>query len=92
MRHFKCTGITKIIMVKGGHGFSNNCRSFVSNNFSNVKINFREHFSHFVVMPKDFCACLTNCVGVFCETGFVAHKKGAGRPIVRTEEIATVPH
>jgi hypothetical protein len=25
-----CTGISKIILVKGGHGFSNNCRSFVS--------------------------------------------------------------
>jgi hypothetical protein len=40
-------------------------------------------------MPKDFSACLTNCVGVFCETGSVTHKKGAGRPIVRTEEIVT---
>jgi hypothetical protein len=26
---------------------------------------------------------------VFRETGSVTHKKGAGRPIVRTEEIAT---
>jgi hypothetical protein len=38
-------------------------------------------------MPKDFYACLTNCVGMFHETGSVTHKKGAGRPIVRTEEI-----
>jgi hypothetical protein len=40
-------------------------------------------------MSKDFYACLTNCVGVFRETGSGTHKKGAGRPIVRTEEIAT---
>jgi hypothetical protein len=36
---------------------------------------------------EDFCALLTNCVGVFCETGSVTHKKDVGRPIVRTEEI-----
>jgi hypothetical protein len=63
---------------------------FVSNNFSNVKINFRQHFLHFAVMPKDFYACLANCIGAFFETGFVAHKKGAGRPIVRTEKIVTL--
>jgi hypothetical protein len=26
---------------------------------------------------------------VFCETGSVTHKKGAGRSLVRTEEIVT---
>jgi hypothetical protein len=26
---------------------------------------------------------------VFCETGSVTHKKDAGRPLVRTEEIVT---
>jgi hypothetical protein len=31
----------------------------------------------------------TNCVGVFCEIDSVTHKKGASRPIVRTEEIGT---
>jgi hypothetical protein len=67
-------------------GFSNNCRSFVSNHFLNVKINFRAHFPHFAITPKDFYACLTNCVRVFSET-FI--KKGAGRPIVRTEQIVT---
>jgi hypothetical protein len=40
-------------------------------------------------MLKDFYACLTNCVGVFPETGSVTHKKGVGTPIVRTEEIVT---
>jgi hypothetical protein len=59
------------------------------NHFLNVKISFREHFPHFAVMPKHFYACLTNCVGVFRETGSVTHKKGAGRPIVATEEIVT---
>jgi hypothetical protein len=53
-----CTGISKMILVKGGHGFSNNCRSVVSNHFLNVKINFREHFPHFAVMLKDFYACM----------------------------------
>jgi hypothetical protein len=39
-------------------------------------------------MPKDF---YTNCVGVFCKTGSVTHKKDAGsRPIVRSEEIVTL--
>jgi hypothetical protein len=46
-------------------------------------------FPHFAVMAKDFYACLTNCVGVFRETGSVTHKKGAGRSVVRTEEIVT---
>jgi hypothetical protein len=63
--------------------------SFVSNHFLNVKINFREDFPYFALMPKDFCGCLTTCVGVFYETGSVIHKKG-GRPIVRTEEIVTL--
>jgi hypothetical protein len=62
----------------------------LSNYFLTVKINFREHFPHSAVIPKDLYACLTNCVDVFCETGSVTHKKGAGRPIVRTEEIVTL--
>jgi hypothetical protein len=42
-------------------------------------------------MPKDLYGCLTNCFGVFSETGSVTYKnKGAGRPIVRTEEIVTL--
>jgi hypothetical protein len=49
-----------------------------------------ERTSHFAGMPKDFCACLANCVGVFYETGSVTHKKSAGRPIVLTEEIVTL--
>jgi hypothetical protein len=28
-----------------------------------------------------------NCVCVFRETGSATHKKGAGRPIVRTEQV-----
>jgi hypothetical protein len=40
-------------------------------------------------MPKDCYACLTNCVGVFRETGSVTYKKGAGKPVIRTEEIVT---
>jgi hypothetical protein len=31
--------------------------------------------------------CQSFCVGVFRETGSVTHKKGAGRPMVRTEEV-----
>jgi hypothetical protein len=50
------TGISRIILVKGGHGFSNNCRSFVSNHFNWL-----------------------------CDSW-----KGAGRPIVRTEEIVAL--
>jgi hypothetical protein len=30
------------------------------------------------------------CIGVFYEIGSVTHKKGAGRPIVRTKEIVTL--
>jgi hypothetical protein len=30
--------------------------------------NFQEDFPHFAVMPKDFYACLTNCVGLFRES------------------------
>jgi hypothetical protein len=59
----------------------------VSNYFVNVKINFREHFPHFAVMAKDFYACLTNYVDVFCETATGSHKQGAGRQIVRTEIV-----
>jgi hypothetical protein len=32
---------------------------------------------------------LIDCGGVFRETGSVTHKKGAGRPIARPEEIVT---
>ena len=49
--------------------------------------NFREHFPAVAVLPDNFYACLTNCVEVFRETGSVTHKKGAGRPRVRTEEV-----
>jgi hypothetical protein len=34
---------------------------------------------HFAVMPNDFYACLTNCVGVFRETDSLTHKKGSYR-------------
>jgi hypothetical protein len=85
------TGLSKMILVKGGHGFLNNCRNICVNHFLNVKICQTVLFSVFFPtlcrMPKDLYACLTNCVGVFRETGSVTHKKGAGRPIVRTEEI-----
>jgi hypothetical protein len=64
------------------------CQSFFEcQNLSNSFIFY--FFSHCAVMPKDFYACLTNCVGVFRETGSVTHKKVAGRPFVRTEEIVT---
>jgi hypothetical protein len=53
------------------------------------KVLFFIFFPHFAVMPKEFYAYLTNCVGVFRETGSVTYKKGARRPIVRTEEIVT---
>lgn len=49
--------------------------------------NFREHFPNVAILPDNFYACLTNCVEVFRETGCVTHKKGAGRPRVRTEEV-----
>ena len=48
---------------------------------------FREHFPAVAILPHNFYACLTNCVEVFRETGSVTHKKGAGRPRVRTEEV-----
>ena len=48
---------------------------------------FREHFPAVAILPHNFYACLTNCVEVFHETGSVTHKKGAGRPRVRTEEV-----
>jgi hypothetical protein len=35
------------------------------------------------------CLHALQIVLVFRETGSVTHKKGAGRPIVRTEEIVT---
>jgi hypothetical protein len=62
----------------------------VVNHFLNVKIcqSFIFYFfPHFAVIPKDFYASLTNCVGVFCETGTVIKK--ALVPIVRTEKIVT---
>jgi hypothetical protein len=40
-------------------------------------------------MSKDFYACLANCVGVFRGIGSVTDKKGAGKPVIRTEEIVT---
>jgi hypothetical protein len=67
-----------------------NCRSICVNHFLNVTICQTVLFLFFPTlcsMPKDLSACLTNCVGVFRETDSVTHKKGAGRPIVRTEEI-----
>jgi hypothetical protein len=38
---------------------------------------------------EEFLCMSYKCVGVFRKTGSVTHKKGAGRPIVRTEEIVT---
>jgi hypothetical protein len=35
-------------------------------------------FPHFAVMAKDFYTCVTNCVGVFRETGSMNYKKCAG--------------
>jgi uncharacterized protein YvpB len=64
------TGISKIMLVKNGHGFSNNYRSICVNNFLNVKLGI-----------------FKNCVCVFRETGSATHKKGAGRSIVRTEQV-----
>jgi hypothetical protein len=61
------------------------CQSFFEcQNLSNSFIFY--FFPHFTVMPKDF---LINRVGLFRETDSVTHKKGAGRPIVRIEEIVT---
>jgi hypothetical protein len=75
----KSTGLSKIILVKGGYGFSNNCRGIYFNHFLNVKICqtvlFFIFFPPFAVMPKDFYACLTNYVGVLHETGSVTLKK-----------------
>jgi hypothetical protein len=79
-----------MILVKGGHGFSNNCRSSCQSFFEcqNLSKSFIFYFfPHFAVIPKDFYASLTNCVGVFCETGTVIKK--ALVPIVRTEKIVT---
>jgi hypothetical protein len=42
---------------------------FDCQNLSNSFI-FYYFLPHFAVMPKDFYACLTNCVGVFRETWF----------------------
>jgi hypothetical protein len=50
---------------------------------------FFECQNQFLRAFPTLCRCLTNCVGVFCETDSVTHRKGAGRPIVRTEEIVT---
>lgn len=49
--------------------------------------NFREHFPDFAVLEQDFYKCLAHSVSVFRETGSVTHKKGAGRPTIRTEEL-----
>jgi hypothetical protein len=65
---YPCTGISKIILVKGGHGFSKYlCQSFFEcqNLLNNLIFYF---FPHFAVMPKDFYACLTNYTGMFRET------------------------
>lgn len=48
---------------------------------------FREHFPELAVIPKDFYNCLSNCVGVFRETGSVGHKSRTGRPTVRSEQV-----
>jgi hypothetical protein len=39
------------------------------------KVLFFIFFPHFAVMPEEFYAYLTNCVGVFRETGSVTYKK-----------------
>jgi hypothetical protein len=63
----------------------NNCRNICQNLSDSFTPSFTFYFfPHFAVLPKDFYAYLTNCVGVFRETGYVTHKKGTGRPIVRT--------
>ncbi|KAI4461596.1 l1 transposable element-related [Holotrichia oblita] len=49
--------------------------------------NFREQFPDLAVLEQDFYMWLAHSVGVFCETGSVTHKKGAGRPSIRTEEL-----
>ncbi|GJQ77588.1 hypothetical protein Trydic_g20972 [Trypoxylus dichotomus] len=41
----------------------------------------------FAVVEQDFYECLGHIIGVFRETGSVTHKKGAGRPTVRIEEL-----
>jgi hypothetical protein len=56
----------------------NNCRSICVNYFLNVKMCETFFFPHFAVMAKDFYACVTNCVGVFRETGSMNYKKCAG--------------
>jgi hypothetical protein len=50
---YPCTGISKIILVKGGHGFSKYlCQSFFEcqNLLNNLIFYF---FPHFAVMPKE---------------------------------------
>ncbi|KAI4469257.1 camp-dependent protein kinase regulatory chain [Holotrichia oblita] len=49
--------------------------------------NFREHFPAVGVLPENVYPCFTNCVEVFRETGSEMHKKGAGRPRIRTEGV-----
>jgi hypothetical protein len=65
-----------MILVKGGHGFSNNCRSICVNHFLMSK-------SEFLCMPYKLCWCVSR--NWLCDS-----KKGAGRPIVRTKEVKEV--
>jgi hypothetical protein len=69
-----CTGILKIILIKDKGGHG---FSFLEcqNQFSRALFTNAEGFLQIVL--------------VFGETGSVTHKKGAGRPMVRTEEIVT---
>jgi hypothetical protein len=59
------------------------------NHFTAVKQFYFLFFPTLCSNAEGFYACLTNCVGAFRETGSVTHKKGAGRPIVRIEEMIT---
>jgi hypothetical protein len=82
------TGISEIILVKVGHEFSNKCYSICVNHLLNIKICQTVLYSYFIF--PTLCSnaegflCMP-CVGVFRE--IVTHKKGVGKPIVRTEEI-----
>jgi hypothetical protein len=56
------TGLSKMILVKGGHGFSNNCRNICVNHFWNVKICqtvlFSVFFPHFAECQRIFMHAL----------------------------------
>jgi hypothetical protein len=63
------------------------CQSFFERqNVSNSFIFY--FFPHFAVMAKDFYACVTNCVGVFRETGSMNYKKGAGTVGLKKRELS----